>query len=208
MRKPHLLAHLRSTRVRAALGLGVVVALGTTGTFAFWTDSVAVSGTTFTSGRLDLQVDNADSVANASGTLSMTNMAPGSTSAQILTVKNNGNIPLKWTLAGLLTGGADDAAFSSAAAISLTIRTGATVSGSGNTATCSGGTVLAGPSTLTTTSAALVATPQPTTAGSGLGAAATVPLCFQVTFSAAAPTTLQSKTTKATFTFSGTSDLS
>jgi predicted ribosomally synthesized peptide with SipW-like signal peptide len=208
MRKPQIIRHLKSTRVRAALGLGVVLALGTTGTFAFWTDSVTVSGTTFSSGHLDLQVDNADAVANATGTLSMTNMAPGATSAQILTVKNNGNVPLKWTLAGQLTGGADDAAFSTAGAMSLTIRSGATVSGSGNSATCTGGTVLAGPTTLTTTSAALVATPQPTTAGSGLGAAATVPLCFQVTFNALAPTSLQSKTTKANFTFTGTSDLS
>ena len=208
MRKPHLLARLRSARVRAALGLGVVVALGTTGTFAFWTDTVTVSGTTFTSGTLDLQVDNANAVANATGTLSMTNMSPGATSAQVLTVKNNGNIPLKWTLAGQLTGGADDAAFSSASALSLTIRTGATVSGSGSSATCSGGSVLAGPTTLTTASTPLVATPQPTTPGSGLGVAATVPLCFQVTFSATAPTSLQTKTAKASFTFTGSSDIS
>jgi len=206
MRKPHVISALRSTRVRAALGLGIVVALGTTGTFAFWTDSVTVSGTTFTSGTLDLQVNNSDAVSNAAGTLSMTNMAPGATSAQILTVKNNGNIPLKWTLAGQLTGGTDDALFSSNSAISVTIKTG-TITGSGNSATC-GGTVLAGPTVLTTSSANLIATPQPTTPGSGLGAAGTVPLCFQVTFSASAPTALQTKTTKANFTFTGTSDIS
>jgi predicted ribosomally synthesized peptide with SipW-like signal peptide len=206
MRKPQILRHLKSTRTRAVLSLGVVAALGTTGTFAFWTDSATVSGTSFTAGTLDLQVNNADSVANASGTLSMTNMSPGATSAQILTVKNNGNVPLKWTLAGLLTGGTDDAAFSTNSAISVTVKTG-TISGSGNSATC-GGTTLAGPTVLTTSSANLIATPQPTTPGSGVGAAATVPLCFQVTFSESAPTSLQNKSAKATFTFTGTSDIS
>ena len=111
--------------------MGVVVALGTTGTFAFWTDSVTVSGTTFTSGTLDLQVNNADSVSNASGTLTMTNMAPGATSAQILTVKNNGNVPLKWTLAANLTGtNASD--FDTANALTVLVKTGATVNGTGN----------------------------------------------------------------------------
>jgi predicted ribosomally synthesized peptide with SipW-like signal peptide len=207
MRKPQIVRHVKSTRVRAGLSLGVVGVLAASGTFAYWTDSVTVSGTSFTTGTLALQVDNAHSVNNASGTLTMTGMVPGNTSAQILTVKNNGTVPLKWTLAANLTGtNATD--FGTAGALSVTVKTGANIGGSGNSATCSGGTVVGSATTLTTSSSSVVATPQPSTPGSGLGAGGTVPLCFQVTFDSNAATSLQNKTTLATFTFSATSDLS
>ena len=54
-------AALRSARSRAALSLGVVLAVGATGTFAAWTDSANLTGTTFTSGTLDVR-DNAQLV--------------------------------------------------------------------------------------------------------------------------------------------------
>jgi len=202
-----IIRSLSSTRVRAGLSLGVVAALGVTGTFAYWSDSAAVSGTTFTTGSFDLKVNNQDAVSNASGSLTMAAMAPGNSSAQILTVNNAGTVPLKWTLAAQL-GGTDAALYTSNNALKLTVKTGATVSGSGNSATCSGGTVVGTATTLSTTAANVVATPQPTTAGSGLAAGANTPLCFEVDFDSNAPSTLQTKTTTATFTFSATSNLS
>ena len=48
---------LRSARVRAVLFLAVALALATPGTYAHWTDEGAVSGTTITSGTIDLRVD-------------------------------------------------------------------------------------------------------------------------------------------------------
>ena len=192
-----LLRALRSARLRALLGLGVVLSVGVTGTFAFWTDDVAISGTTFTSATLDLQVNNSDAPVTA--TLSMSAMVPGNTSAEVLTVKNNGTAPLKYTLTGGLAG-ADAAAYDSAAALALTIWAGATASGGA----CSGGTNVYGPTALTaTTSTAIIGTRR-----GPLAPAATEALCFQVTFSASAPSSLQGTTATATFTATGTSDVS
>ena len=39
---------------------GSSLAVGATGTFAYWTDDVTITGTTFTAGTLDLQVNDAE----------------------------------------------------------------------------------------------------------------------------------------------------
>ncbi len=202
-----ILRSLKSTRVRAGLSLGVVAALGVTGTFAYWSDSVSVAGTTFSTGTFDLKVNNQDSVSNVSGNLSMTAMAPGNTSAQILTVNNAGTVPLKWTLSAQLTGGSNPGDFAAASALKLTVKTGATVSGGGNSATCSGGNVVGTVTTLGTAASAVVGTPQPTTAGSGLAASGNTPLCFEVDFDSGAPSSLQGKSAVVTFTFDATSNV-
>lgn len=198
-RRPRVLG---SARLRALLGLGLVGVLGTTGTFAFWTDDVVISGTTFTAGTLDLQVNNTD-VSVSTTTLGMSIMVPGNTSAEVLTLKNNGTAPLKWTMTGGLTG-TDAAAFGTAGALKLTVSAGGTRSGTGNGATCVGGTSLVNVVALTvTTSTGLV------TARQGpMAAAGTQTLCFQMTFDGAAPSSLQGKTANATFTVTGTSDVS
>ncbi|MGN6722730.1 MAG: TasA family protein [Marmoricola sp.] len=200
MARNRFLRLLGSTRVRAGLSLGVVAAIANTGTFAYWTASATVTGTSFQTGTLDLQVNNTEALTNTTGTLSMSAMAPGNTSAQVLTLKNAGTVPLKWTLTGLLT----NAAFNGE--LTVTVTTG-TVTGSGNSATCSG-TVVGTATALTTTSQSIIATAQPTTAGSGMPVAGTTALCFQVAFDPNAPTSLQSQTTQANFTFSATSNIS
>ncbi len=70
----------RSQKLRALLGLGVLLGVGATGTFAFWTDDVTITGTTFTSGTIDLQVNTFDSIP-AYTTLACRAMVPGNTSA-------------------------------------------------------------------------------------------------------------------------------
>jgi len=188
--------------VRALLSLGIAVGLGSIGTFAFWTDDVVISGTSFTAGTLDLQVNNADSFATT--TLGMTALVPGNTSAQVLTLKNNGTAPLKYTMTGGLTG-TDAAAYNTAAALKLTVTVAGSISGSGNSATCSAGTstLVSAVALTSTTSTALISTRQ-----GPIAAAGTVALCFQITFDSAAPTTLQAKVAAATFTLTGTSDIS
>jgi predicted ribosomally synthesized peptide with SipW-like signal peptide len=196
-----MLRRLRSPRVRALLGVGVLLGVGATGTFAFWTDDVVITGTTFTAGTIDLQVNNSD--APSTTTLGMSTMVPGNTSAEVLTVKNNGTATLKYTLTGGLTG-TDAAAYNTAAALKLTVVSAGTKTGSGNSSTCTGGTVIYGPTALTNvTSTAIIGTRR-----GPLSAAGTEALCFQVTFDASAPTTLQGKTATATFTATGTSDVS
>ena len=82
---------LTSARTRAALSLGVVLAVGATGTFAYWTDSATIDGTTFTAGTIDLQVNGANSPTYT--TLNLATMIPGNSMAGTLVVRNNGNVP-------------------------------------------------------------------------------------------------------------------
>ena len=193
-----------SPRVRALLALaGLLGGALVTGTFAYWTDDVTITGTTFTSGTLDLQVGGADSYTTSTLGMSSTPMVPGNTSAEVLAVQNNGDVPLKYTLTGGL-GGTDAAAFSADGALSLTVVSGGTRSGSGNAATCTGGTVIYGPTALTdVTTTALIGTRRGPIAPAGSES-----LCFQISFSASAASTLQGKTATATFTATGTSDVS
>jgi predicted ribosomally synthesized peptide with SipW-like signal peptide len=200
--RPGLVRRLRSSRLRALLGLGVLLGVGATGTFAFWTDDVTITGTSFTAGTIGLQVNNVNSYATT--TLSMSAMVPGNTSAEVLTVKNNGTAALKYTMAGGLTG-TDAAAYNTAAALKLTIVSGGTKLGTGNTSTCTGGTVIVNAVALTSTTTTTIFGNRPTIP---VAAAGTESLCFQVGLDAAAPSSLQAKTASATFAFTGTSDVS
>ena len=192
--------HVPSVRVRALLSLGVALGIGSVSTFASWTDDVTITGTTFTSGTLDLQVNNVDSYATTS--LSMTGMVPGTTSAEVLTVKNNGTVPAKYTLTGGLTGTyAADYNTAAANGLLLTIRLGGAKSGT----TCTGGTVLVTDQALTSATPTIL-TKRPTTALTAAGGNEV--LCFQVKLSDTAPSSLQGKAVTATFTATGTSDIS
>ncbi len=192
-----------SGRIRAVLCLALLGGLGVTTSQAYWTDDVQISGTTFTAGTLDLEINDADPFSTAT-VLSMSNMVPGNTSAQVLTVENAGTAPLKYTLAGGLTG-TGAAAYNTSGALRLTIVLNGTKSGSGNTSTCTGGTTIYGPAALTSTTTTSILTTRP---AAPLVTTATESLCFQVTFDAAAPTSLQSATANAVFTATATSDVS
>jgi predicted ribosomally synthesized peptide with SipW-like signal peptide len=191
----------RSTTVRALLCLGLVSGIFVTGTYAYWTDDVTITGATFTAGTLDLQVNDSDSYTTTTLGMSSTPMVPGNTSAEVLTVKNNGTVPLKYTLTGGLTG-TDAAAL--APALKLTVVAGGSRTGNGNAATCTGGTTIYGPTALTNvTTTAITGTPR-----GPLAPAGTEALCFQITFDATAASSLQGRTATAIFTAAGTSDVS
>lgn len=192
----HMARRRRWVRLRAVLGLGAVLGVGAVGTFAHWTDSVEVSGTTFTAGTIDLLIAGDPDDAVAFTTMSFSALVPGSATAGVLTVKNAGTAPLKYTAV---------AAASNADAkglrdhLTARVTGAATVTGSAPSATC-GGSVLAG--TGTGFNAGIVTT------GRTLAAGSTETLCVQATLSAAAPSALQGATTDITFTFTATSDLS
>lgn len=194
-----------SVRLRALLCLGLLAAPAVTGTFAFWTDDVQVTGTTLTAATLDINVKGGD--PQATSTLAMTAMVPGSSSAEVLPVNNVGTAPAKYSMTGGLTG-TDAASFSAAGTdgLLLTIRSGGTVSGSGSAAICTGGTALISSVPLTaTTSTVLLTKTQTTQLAASTGSES---LCFQIKLSDTALSSLQNKTATATFTVTGTSDLS
>ncbi len=194
----------RTGRVRALLGLGVALGLGTVGTFAYWTDDVQITGATFTAGTLDLVVNDGDPYATT--TLSMGTMVPGSSVAEVLIFKNNDTAPLKYTMTGGLTG-THAADYNTAAAngLLLTISLGGSKSGTGSASTCTGGTVLVNAVPLTSTTTTPILAKRPTSA---LAQNASESLCFSVKLADTALTTLQGKTASATFTATGTSDVS
>lgn len=182
-------------RVRAALGLGVVLSAGTLATHAFWTDAVSVTGASFSTGTIDLKVNGVDANADFS-TITMTGMVPGSTTAGVLTVKNAGTAALKYTATSASTN-ADGKNLAAALVVKVTADTAVTTSGANKA--CAG-TALTG--TGTTLSGSLVST------GRLLAAGDSEKLCVQVSLPATAASALQGATTSATLTFNGTSDLS
>jgi predicted ribosomally synthesized peptide with SipW-like signal peptide len=196
----------RTGRIRALLSLGVALGIGAVGTFAFWTDDVAITGSTFTAGTLDLQVNNSDTPSTT--TLGMTGMVPGVSTAEVLTVKNNNTAPLKYTMTGGLTGtNASDYNTAASNGLLLTISVGGSrVAGTGINFVCSGGTVIVNAVPLTSTTTTAIITPRRPAAA--MVQNATDVLCFQVKLADTAPSSLQGKTATALFTATGTTDVS
>jgi predicted ribosomally synthesized peptide with SipW-like signal peptide len=186
---------LASARTRAALSLGLVLVVGSTGTFAYWTDDVTVKGTTFTAGTLDLQVNDLNSVA-AYTALNLDKMVPGNSMAGTLVIKNNGNVPLKYTAAAVAVNA--DSTKNLGGSLTAKVTSGGTT-GSSPMITCTGATV-AGSGT--TVNGSLIST------GRQLAPGATETICVEVTLPANASNSLQGARTDVTFTFTGTSDLS
>jgi len=181
-------------RVQALLALGVLAVPASVGTFAFWTDDVAITGTTFTAGTLDLRVNGLDTVTGYT-TLNLATMAPGTTVAGVLTVRNNGNVPLKYAAVTTATN-TDSKNLRGALVVKVTGDTA--VAGTSPAATCPG-TALSG--TATALNGGLVTTARLLTP------ATEEQLCVQVTLPTTAASSLQGATTVVLLTFTGTSDL-
>lgn len=185
---------LASARVRAVLGLGVVLSTGVTGTFAHWTDAVTVSGAHFGSGTIDLKVNNADSLP-AYTSLNLSTMVPGNSVAGVLTIKNSGIAPLKYTAITTATN-ADGKNLRGSLVVKVTGASAAT--GTSPSMTCSGSALTGAQTTL---NGSLLST------GRLLAAGASETVCVQVTLDAAASTSLQGAATDVVFTFNATSDV-
>jgi predicted ribosomally synthesized peptide with SipW-like signal peptide len=180
-----------SRSLRLVLSLGMVVGVGATGTFAAWTDSVTVTGTSISTGTIDLKVNGSDSVVGYS-TMNISNMVPGNTTAGVLTVRNGGTAPLRYYLDASATG-------SLGAALVAKVTGDGTTSGTSPFVNCAGTAlgssgVAFGPSLLGSSSSQRQLAP---------GASET--LCIQASLPTNASTTLQGATTSITFTFQGTS---
>jgi predicted ribosomally synthesized peptide with SipW-like signal peptide len=80
--------------------LSIISALLLTGgaTFAFFSDSASSTGNTFTSGTLDLKLDDEDEITpgnSVSGSLSIANFAPGASTSGFISLHNSGSIKIE-----------------------------------------------------------------------------------------------------------------
>ncbi len=184
----------RTARFRVLLGLVLVGSVGTTGTWAYWTDEASVTGTSITAGTIDLKVNAADSVTGYAA-LNLSAMVPGSTSAAVLSVGNSGTAPVRYT--GASTASNPDGK-NLAGALQVKVTADTAVTGSGSSATCAGPAVTGSGTTL---NAALLPA-RTLTAGS------TAKVCVQVTLPGSAASALQGGTTRGdAVRFTGSSDL-
>lgn len=185
---------LATARVRAALGLGVVLSGFVTGTFAYWTDAATMTGATFSAGTVDLKLNDLDTVAGYTS-LNLDTMVPGNSMAGVLTIKNAGTAPLTYTAETTAT---DADGKNLRGNLSVKVTGATSVTGTSPALTC-GDTAL--PGSQNTLNGPLISTARQLAAG------ASETVCVEVSLDAAASTTLQGATTDVVFTFNATSDL-
>lgn len=197
MPKLDLARRLKSTRTKALLSLGVVAALGASGTFAFWTDTVAVSGTSISTGSIDLLVNADADDAVAFTSINVTGLLPGGTTAGLITVNNAGLSPLTYYATATVGGQVFP---SNVLTVKITAATATAPALGGAGATCAG-TAIAGLPTGFATGNFIgsVGTQRPLAVG------ATEYFCVQATLDANASQALYSnKTTTVDLTFTAT----
>lgn len=197
MRKPQLLGRLRDTRVQAIASLGIVLAAAATGTYAYWTDSATVSGSTISSGSIDLKVNGTAGNRLDSDTsytqLNFTGLTPGGSAAGVITVRNNGLSPLTYSVAGAATN-ADGKGLGAALVVKVT-GDATRSAGTGSNFVCSGPAL---PNTGTAFAANLVSSTTPRQ----LAAGTEETLCIQATLpSGTTGTGLQNASTAVSFAF-------
>jgi predicted ribosomally synthesized peptide with SipW-like signal peptide len=165
--------------------------LGAVGTLAAWTDSVAVNGTTIGAARVDLKVQGLDAVSSFTA-LATSSMGPSAVTAGILTVKNNGTVPLDYYVTAAATN-TDGKGLASALAVQVTGASA--VTGTYPNASCAGTSLTNSATSFTTPFVGSAAAPRTLAAG------ATETLCVQAGLAANAATSLQNATTNVTFSF-------
>ncbi|MDH3021647.1 hypothetical protein BJF87_05275 [Gordonia sp. CNJ-863] len=178
---------LRSTRVRAVLACGIVFGLGTVGTMAAWSATNTTTSGTFTTGSVDLWLNDVNATTTAPLTIPLgSSLLPGQSGAVIINVQNRGISAGNYTTQARATNAAGQA-------VRLSIVVGGSVSGS----TCMG-TPSVSNLALTATNVSLLGTRGPLAATSGSDS-----LCLQFTLPTSAPNAVQSTTGTVIFTFTG-----
>jgi predicted ribosomally synthesized peptide with SipW-like signal peptide len=197
---------LGSRRIRALLSLGIVVGLGAVGTLAYWTDDATITSSSFSTGTLDVALnDGLIGPANNGGTISdttftLSDMIPGESFARTVKVGNAGSVRLNYTAKAWNSG-------TLASGLRWTVVAGSTASNSGSTAAgnrtgaCSVGTTTATDVTLGTTSGTattVIATKRP------INVTSFENVCVIAKVDSAAGNALQGTSASATLIFNGT----
>lgn len=181
---------LRSARVRAALGLGVILGFGAVTTSAYWTDQATVPGGSFTAGTLDVKVGDpaVDNDPPAFTTaFALSNMVPGSSKDAVLKVTNAGSVAFTFTVTGSATN-SGAGANQMGSALRIAVYPSSDASGA-----CTG--------------TALIANVAPNALSLGrpaLSPAAATSLCFRASLPTDADPALQGQATRVTFTLLAT----
>ncbi|MGO4258589.1 SipW-dependent-type signal peptide-containing protein [Marmoricola sp. RAF53] len=189
-----LTSPLRSTRSRALLSLGVVAGLAATGTFALWNDSVTVSGTSISTGSIDLVVNDDTDDAVAFTQINVSGLLPGGTTAGVLKVSNTGASPLTYYATAAVGGTVFP---SSVLTVKITAATATSPVAGGSGATCAGSAIAGLPTGFATGNFIGSSSAQ-----RPLASGATEYFCVQATLDPNADqTTYSSKTTTVGLTF-------
>lgn len=202
-----MLTRLRRLSLRSRITLVIVLALvlgGAPAAWAYWTSTQAANNTqTFTVGHLDLQLSGTQS-----GTLVFADnvtdytpfdtaaMYPGATYAALLTVRNNGSIPLSYWLSVQDTHASPNLAGS----LTTIARAAGTVSGTAPSTTCGGGTSLAAAQTVTATDTTFNAMGTAAAQRRQLAPGATESICVELDMLTSAPSSAQGQTSTVVYT--------
>ncbi|MGB3302540.1 hypothetical protein [Gordonia sp. (in: high G+C Gram-positive bacteria)] len=104
MKLPNISAGM-SRRVRALLACGILLGTGAVGTAALWSTTAATTSGQFTTAGVEIMVGPSGGPHQASYNFTFPgNLLPGSTTAQIVQVKNTGGIPFTFTSAATQSG--------------------------------------------------------------------------------------------------------
>ena len=175
-----------SKKIRVLAALGTMSGAVWAGTFATFTDD-ATSQSTFSTGTVDMELNNDTTDAYSFASLSTSNMKPGDVKYAALTVENAGSIASTYTMTSA----------ESEAALSGELQLGAVVSATCDAASYTTASALATNIVIASgdLAAAAIATPR------SLGATTSETLCFRVELPSATTNAFQGLTTTSTFTF-------
>lgn len=201
----------RSTRVRAALALGVVLSVGATSTLAYWTDQATIASETFTSGTLDLTAGPTTGSEFLTGTgpnswtysaLTLTSMIPGDSVSKTVVLRNSGVAALR--VNGTVTSSNNNLAVAGTPSQGLqvvivdgaTATTPTTDGATGvRTGGCTAGTTVYTQNVSTTSTGTTIYSTSPTDTRPSLTSSQTRTVCVRVILPTTAPNAVQNLST-------------
>ena len=174
------------------LTLGLLLGVSATPTQAAWVDTVPVTGTTASTAVVDLKVENSDAKSNYNA-LDSNKMVPTGSDSGVMTVLNNGNVPLRYYMDATSTN-TDGKGLASKLVVRVTNGT------KGPGETCNGSTLAGTGTSFGPSLVGSAASPRTLAAG------ASETLCFEVTLPSNTPTTMQGADTNITFTYNASTN--
>ncbi|MDV8010696.1 SipW-dependent-type signal peptide-containing protein [Rhodococcus sp. IEGM 1241] len=180
-----------SGRARAIMSVGIVLGLGAVGTMAAWSDNASATSGVFSTGTMDLQInDDQGSPSYGFTTLTKSGMVPGNSISAMLPVQNKGTSAFSYTMS------ATASASTLAPLMKVAVYSEGAATNANNVGTCSGTLIETSKPFTSGGTVNVIAAPRPLAASTGVEN-----LCFLVTLDPAATVDVQNQTVSATFNF-------